>query len=170
MLGKTYDGQVCSIARTLEAVGERWSLLIVRSALFGGATRFNDFRKCLGIATNVLSARLDCLVASGILERRRYSTTPECFEYLLTEKGRDLAPVLVALSAWGDRWSAEDGVPVRYVHAACGSEVGQQILCPRCGPVPDAGELTARPGPGMPAELAAQFDVCPADPHPGEAA
>lgn len=162
MLGKTYDGQVCSIARTLEAVGERWSLLIVRSALFGGATRFNDFRKCLGIATNVLSARLDGLVASGILERHRYSETPECFEYLLTDKGRDLAPVLIALSAWGDRWSAEDGVPIRYVHATCGSEIGQRILCPQCGPVPDAGELRAQPGPGMPAELAAQFEMVPA--------
>jgi DNA-binding HxlR family transcriptional regulator len=163
MLGKTYDGQVCSAARALEAVGERWSLLIVRTALYGGVTRFNDFRKSLGIATNILSTRLDGLVESGIMRRHRYSEVPECYEYLLTDKGRDLGPVLIALSAWGDRWAAPDGPPIRYIHEACGREISQSVLCAGCGPVPDPGEVRAQPGPGMPEQLLARFAACTAD-------
>jgi DNA-binding HxlR family transcriptional regulator len=94
MLGKTYDSQVCSIARSLEVVGERWSLLIVREAVFGGATRYSDFQRNLGIATNILKARLDRFVESGIMRRHRYSEQPELYEYLLTDKGRALAPAL----------------------------------------------------------------------------
>src|SRR5215207_2491189 len=106
MLGRTYDAEVCSIARALEVVGERWSVLIVRNALFAGATRFADFQRSLGIATNVLASRLDGFVEAGIMRRHRYSEQPEAYEYLLTEKGRDLAPALIALTAWGDRWSS----------------------------------------------------------------
>lgn len=157
MLGKTYDAQVCSAARALEAVGERWSLLIVREALYGGTTRFNDFRKGLGIATNVLAARLEGLVEAGIMVRHRYSEAPESYEYLLTDKGRDLGPVLIALTAWGDRWAAPCGAPIRYSHSVCGSEVCQQVLCPQCGPIEDAGEVRARPGPGLPPGMLARF-------------
>src|ERR1700694_3000050 len=121
MLGRTYDSEVCSAARTLELVGERWSLLIVRNALFAGSTRYNDFRKRLGIATNILKSRLDGLVDAGIMERRSYSQNPELYEYLLTAKGRDLAPVLVSLTEWGDRWAAPDGPPVLYTHSVCGA-------------------------------------------------
>src|ERR1044071_6181287 len=108
MLGKTYDSQVCSIARALEVVGERWSLLIVRDALFAGATRYSDFQRSLGIATNILTARLDGFVEAGIMRRHKYSEQPELYEYLLTGKGRALAPALVALSEWGDRRRAAD--------------------------------------------------------------
>jgi DNA-binding HxlR family transcriptional regulator len=110
MLGKTYEAmaKVCSAARALEVVGERWSLLIVRDALYAGATRFNDFRR-LGIATNVLKTRLDGFVEAGIMERRSSSERPEHHEYVLTDKGRDLAPVIAALTAWGDHWVAPDG-------------------------------------------------------------
>lgn len=154
MLGKTYDSQVCSIARALEVVGERWSLLIVRDALFAGSTRYNDFQRSLGIATNILKSRLDGFVAAGIMRRHRYSEQPELFEYRLTDKGRDLAPALIALTEWGDRWAAPDGPPIRYRHRECGSEIGHAVVCASCGRV-DASEVQAEPGPGMPAERVA---------------
>src|SRR5918995_5736891 len=152
MLGKTYESEVCSIARALEVVGERWSVLIVRNALFAGATRFADFQRSLGIATNVLASRLDGFVEAGIMRRHRYSEQPEAYEYLLTEKGRDLAPALIALTAWGDRWSAPDGPPILYSLTVCGSAISPQVVCATCGRVDDPGEVQARPGPGMPAE------------------
>jgi DNA-binding HxlR family transcriptional regulator len=154
MLGKTYDGQVCSIARALDAVGERWSLLIVRDALFAGVTRFGDFQYNLGIATNVLASRLDAFVAAGIMARRRYTERPEQYEYVLTEKGRDLGPALMALTAWGDRWASPEGPPILYHHADCGGGVHQEIVCETCGTV-DASEVAVRPGPGMPTEYLA---------------
>jgi DNA-binding HxlR family transcriptional regulator len=157
MLGTTYDSQVCSAARALEWVGERWTLLIVRDALFAGATRFSDFHKGLGIATNILTSRLDGLVGAGIMERRGYSENPELHEYLLTDKGRELAPVIVALTEWGDRWAAPDGRPVLYTHAPCGGEISQHISCATCGQVQDLSELRVRPGPGMPADRAAHM-------------
>jgi DNA-binding HxlR family transcriptional regulator len=156
MLGKTYDSEVCSAARALELVGERWSLLIIRNALFAGATRFNDFR-ALGIATNILKNRLDGFVEAGIMQRRSYSRNPEHYQYLLTAKGRALAPVIVALTEWGDRWAAPDGPPVLYVHSVCGGRVTQQATCAGCGPVDDPAEVLARPGPGMPPEIAARM-------------
>ena len=155
MLGRTYDQQVCSIARALEVVGERWSLLIVRDAVFAGVTRFSDFQHNLGVATNILKARLDAFVETGIMERRRYSERPEQFEYVLTDKGRDLAPALIALTQWGDRWAAPDGPPILYRHDACGDAVTSAVVCATCGPV-DAAEVHVRPGPGMPSEYLAQ--------------
>jgi DNA-binding HxlR family transcriptional regulator len=158
VLGKTYESEVCSIARALEVVGERWSVLIVRNALFAGSTRFTDFQRSLGIATNILKTRLDGFVDAGIMRRHQYSEQPELYEYLLTEKGRDLAPALIALTAWGDRWAAADGPPVLYRHTVCGSEVGHQITCTTCGRVDDPAEVAALPGPGMPADRAARME------------
>ena len=152
MLGKAYDSEVCSIARALEVVGERWSLLIIRNALFAGSTRYSDFQRNLGIATNVLAARLEGFVEAGIMRRHRYSEQPELYEYLLTEKGRDFAPALIALTEWGDRWAAPDGPPIRYSHTVCGSDVTHDVVCATCGRVHDLAEVQARPGPGMPAE------------------
>lgn len=154
MLGRTYDNQVCSIARALDVVGERWSLLIIRDALFAGVTRFSDFQHNLGVATNVLTSRLDTLVAAGIMERRRYCDHPAQYEYPLTEKGRDFAPALIALTEWGDRWASPDGPPIFYQHADCGGAVRHEIVCATCGPV-EAAEVSVRPGPGMPAEYLA---------------
>lgn len=151
MLGKTYDGEVCSIARSLEVIGERWSLIIIRDALFAGSTRYGEFQRTLGIATNVLQARLDGFVDAGIMRRHRYSEQPELYEYLLTEKGRDLAPALIALSQWGDRWAAPDGPPMFYSHTVCGSPVHHEVVCDACGRLENAAEVKARPGPGMPA-------------------
>jgi DNA-binding HxlR family transcriptional regulator len=156
MLGKTYDTQVCSAARALELVGERWSLLIIRDALFAGATRFNDFLK-LGIATNILQNRLDGFVDAGIMERRNYSQNTEHYEYLLTDKGRELAPAIVSLTEWGDRWAAPNGPPVVYVHSICLDVITQQTTCASCGQVHNPTEIHIRPGPGMPADIAARM-------------
>jgi DNA-binding HxlR family transcriptional regulator len=152
MLGKTYEDQVCSIARALEVVGERWSLLIIRNALFAGSTRYSDFQRSLGIATNILKSRLDGFVDAGIMRRHQYSKQPELYEYLLTEKGRDLTPALIALTEWGDRWSAPDGPPILYSHTVCGSGISHEVVCATCGQVDDPAEVHAGPGPGMPAE------------------
>ena len=153
MLGRTYESQVCSIARALEVIGERWSLLIVRDAHFGGATRYNDFQRSLGIATNILKARLDGLVETGVMERRKYSEQPELYEYVLTDKGRDLAHALVALTEWGDRWATPGEPPILYTHTVCGAGISQQTVCARCGRVDDPAEVRALPGPGKPAQV-----------------
>ncbi|KAB8189190.1 transcriptional regulator [Nonomuraea phyllanthi] len=148
MLGRTYDTQVCSAARALEVIGERWSLLIVRDALFAGATRFADFQR-LGIATNVLTKRLDSLVDSGILERRSSTDHPDRAGYVVTQKGLDLAPVIITLTQWGDRWAAPDGPPILYRHAGCGGAIAEQTTCDSCGQVTDLAQIHVVHGPGM---------------------
>ena len=163
MLGKTYDTQTCSIARSLEVVGERWSLLIIRDAHFAGLTRFTDFQRSLGIATNILRDRLEAFVETGIMTRRRYSEAPEQHEYLLTDKGRDLLPALVALTEWGDRWAAPDGRPIVYRHAGCGGEVHAELACERHGLLDDGAELDVEQGPGMSVERTTLMDGIFAD-------
>ncbi|HSC51239.1 MAG TPA: helix-turn-helix domain-containing protein [Gaiellaceae bacterium] len=106
MLNRTYEGQNCSIARALEIVGERWTLLIVRDVL-DGLCRFDQLQQSLGIARNVLSDRLNRLVDEGILERRLYSRRPPRYEYRLTKKGRELEAALAALRRWGDRHASD---------------------------------------------------------------
>jgi len=142
MLGRTYESQNCSAARALELVGERWSLLIVRDALFRGTTRFSDFQRTLGLARNILAARLDRFVEAGLMERRAGSPH---HEYVLTDKGRDLQPVIIALTHWGDRWAAPDGPPILYRHADCGGSVQQQTVCGRCGAHLAGDEVRAEP-------------------------
>jgi DNA-binding HxlR family transcriptional regulator len=149
VLGKTYDSEVCSAARALELVGERWSLLIIRNALFAGATRYSDFRS-LDIATNILKTRLDGFIEAGIMERRSSGRHPDHFEYVLTEQGRDLANVIVALTEWGDRWLAPDGPPGLYTHSVCGGQIRLLATCANCGQVHDPAEVGVRPGPGLP--------------------
>ena len=125
-----YAEKNCSIARPLSFLGERWTMLILRD-LFLGRRRFDEFQASLGVATNVLSARLTTLNEEGIVERRRYSEHPERFEYVLTEKGRDLQPVLLALLAWGDRYTAEDGAPLEVLH---GDHAFHAVpVCSECG-------------------------------------
>ena len=148
MLQRTYDNQHCSIARTLELVGERWSLLIIRDA-FLGLRRFDQFQASLGIARNVLSNRLARLVDAGILERAPYQNRPERHEYRLTETGRELRVALLALMHWGDRHLAADGPPRIAEHADCGGEVAEQLICGKCGKAHlRSDEVRTRPGPG----------------------
>jgi DNA-binding HxlR family transcriptional regulator len=148
MLGRTYDDQTCSAARALELVGERWSLLIIRDAIFGGTTRFGDFQRSLGLARNILAARLDRFVEEGIMERRLYSERPPHHAYVLTEKGRELQPVVLALTRWGDRWAAPAGPPVVFEHAGCGGSLEQQLVCSACDETATGEQVTSRPGPG----------------------
>jgi DNA-binding HxlR family transcriptional regulator len=148
VLHDRYPEQVCSIARALEQVGERWTLLIVRD-LFLGVRRFDDLQQDLGIARNVLTARLEKLVAEGIAERRPYSEHPPRHEYRLTEKGLDLWPAIVALLQWGDRHAPNpDGPPTVLEHRGCGGTVGAHLSCERCGAAVERADVVARPGPG----------------------
>jgi DNA-binding HxlR family transcriptional regulator len=134
----------CSIAQTLEVVGEWWTLMILRDA-FQGVRRFDDFQVDLGIARNILTQRLQRLVDEGILERRRYQTQPERFEYRLTEKGIDLYPVLISLMRWGDRWAVgSGGPPVLLTHAECGHEGLPVMSCVGCGEEIDARAMRFR--------------------------
>jgi len=148
VLPRDYTAQNCSIARTLEVAGDRWTLLIVRNAFFAGITRFGDFQGRLDIARDVLAARLGRLSDDGIFERRVYQDRPVRHEYLLTDKGRDLVPVLVAMVEWGDRYHAPDGPPRHIVHADCGGAVEQHFTCGACHADLRPQEITSRPGPG----------------------
>jgi len=104
VLGRLYEKQECSATRTLELVGERWSLLILRDAMFRNFTRFSQFQKSLEIATNVLARRLEGFVEAGLLERGQSGASGESAEYRLTKKGLELKPVIIALTEWGDKW------------------------------------------------------------------
>ena len=149
MLDRTYPAQVCSVARALEVVGERWSLLIVRDAIFG-ITRFDDFRENLGLARSVLTARLNRLVDEGVLDRRPYQTNPERFEYVLTPKGRALGPVVFHLMKWGDaHYPTEAGPPRLSLHRGCGGQVDAAMKCDRCHQQVGFADLEMTLGPGL---------------------
>ena len=138
----------CSIAKTLDVVGEWWTLLILRDA-FGGTRRFDDFQASLGLARSVLTARLDKLTHHGILERRPYTQHPPRHEYHLTEKGRALFPVTTALMAWGDQWApTPGGPPVLLVHDTCGNITAPVLTCPHCHGEVTAANTHGQPGPG----------------------
>ncbi|MGW4568626.1 winged helix-turn-helix transcriptional regulator [Streptomyces sp. NPDC004561] len=153
-LGKDYATQECSIARALEIVGERWTLLVVRDALYG-VRRYNDFLVHLGIPRAVLATRLQALTAEGILDKRRYQQSPARDEYVLTERGIALWPTLRALGLWGREHFTE--TQLRYFrHARCGTELGPYGECPACGTVVPVPDVVMEPGPGL--------DPDPADP------
>ena len=149
VLKSSYPDQVCSIARSLEVVGERWTLLIVRDALLG-LRRFDEFQESLGIATNVLSKRLERLCEEGLLERRAYQERPLRHEYVLTEKGRALGPAVIMLMKWGDRYYAgEEGPPRLTIHRGCGGEVNERLSCAHCGERVEFSALAVEPGPAL---------------------
>jgi DNA-binding HxlR family transcriptional regulator len=148
VLRHDYPGQACSLAHSLEVIGERWSLLIVRDVM-NGNRRFSGIQASLGIARNVLSARLQRLIDEDILERRAYQESPPRHEYFLTEKGLDLWPALIALMGWGDRHSGNPaGPPLRVMHKGCGGFVSDRGICADCGEVLTAHDAKAVPGPG----------------------
>ncbi len=152
----------CSVAQCLEVVGEWWSMLIVRDA-FLGVTRFDRFQERLGISRNVLNQRLARLVDQGIMEKVPYSDRPVRYDYRLTEKGRDLWPVITAMRQWGDRHAAPDGPPVRVVHRSCGRTSQAVYVCSECGEPLDSREVRVERGPGYRDELIAA-PVVPAGP------
>jgi DNA-binding HxlR family transcriptional regulator len=131
---KSFGSMTCPIARSLERVGEWWSILILRDA-FRGLTRFDQFQKSLDIAPNMLTRRLSALVESGLLERRAYSEHPPRYEYLLTERGRDFRPVLWALIAWGNRHFAPEGPSVVVVDTKTGETADPVLVDRRTGKV-----------------------------------
>jgi len=144
---RSFEEMNCSIARALDVLGEWWTLLVVREA-FRGVRRFDGFVERLGIAPNILSARLRRLVDHGVLEERAYQDRPPRVEYRLTPKGRDLYPVIVALLGWGDRWYADDGPPVVLIHASCEHRADPQLVCGHCGEKLDPRQIRAVPGRG----------------------
>jgi DNA-binding HxlR family transcriptional regulator len=148
VLKRTYDEQICSLARALEVVGERWTLLLVRDALLG-LRRFDEFLDSLGIARNVLSQRLQTLVEHGVFERVRYSERPERHEYRLTPRGVELATAVVTLMQWGDRHYAPQGPPRHVEHATCGSELEVALRCPACDRAVGPAEVTTRLDPSL---------------------
>lgn len=137
---RPYDAQNCSIARALEVVGERWSLLVMRDVLLG-SRHFAEIRRSLGVAPNILSDRLATLVEHGLLERRGQ-------EYVPTPKGIDLNPVMVALMTWGDAYEAPAGPPRVVVHKACGHDAHPALTCTHCGEAMAPRDTFVRPGPG----------------------
>ncbi|SRR6266508_205974 len=143
----SFAGMNCSLAQCLEVVGEWWTLLILRDAFFG-VKRFDQFQERLGIARNVLTERLGHLVDHGILHRVVYSEHPVRHEYRLTDKGRDLWPVLIAMRQWGDAWAAPEGPPVELVHSLCGHVATAQPTCSVCGQPLESAAIRSRPGPG----------------------
>ena len=148
MLKRDYD-QTCSVARSLEVLGERWTLLVIRD-VFYGKRRFAAIQEDLGVARNVLATRLARLVAEGILEKRPYQDRPVRYEYFLTEKGIDLWPVMITMMHWGDHWLATDeGPPVVIHHKECGGEVDDRGYCERCGERLTARDAYAEGGPGL---------------------
>jgi DNA-binding HxlR family transcriptional regulator len=154
MLGRTYESQTCSVARTLELVGERWTPLIIRDA-FLGVRRFGDFADRLGIARNVLQDRLERLVAAGVLDKAPYQERPVRYEYRLTDMGRDLWPTIVALLQFGDRHLAQDGPPLLILHRDCGGEIDDRRMCRRCGAALELEDVETKRGPGAPLRSAA---------------
>ena len=143
-----FGDMACSIARTLHVAGEPWSPLIIRNS-FVGITRFEDQQKSLGISRKVLAERLDWLVENEVLEKRPYSDHPPRYDYVLTQKGHELADVLLAISAWGDRWTAgEAGPPALFRHRVCGELTHAEIRCAHCGEPLHSQDVESLPGPG----------------------
>ena len=149
MLQRDYPDQVCSIARSLVVIGERWTVLILRDALLG-LTRFEEFQESLGIASNVLTNRLRRLCDENVLERVPDPDRPGRPKYVLTDKGYELGPAMLMLMKWGDRhYPAPGGPPRLTLHVACGGSFGADLVCDRCGKLARPAEVDLPLGPGL---------------------
>ena len=143
-----YSDTNCSVARTLEVMGDRWTMLVLREAFFG-VRRFEAMQRNLGIARNVLADRLQKLVGHGILARVPYQERPERHEYRLTEKGLGLYAPLIALMRWGDEHLAEpEGPPLVLHHEPCGHDMTATLTCSECGETINPRDVRPLPGPG----------------------
>ncbi|MFF1906117.1 winged helix-turn-helix transcriptional regulator [Kitasatospora sp. NPDC058218] len=145
-LGTDYAQQDCSLARALEVVGERWSLLIVRDAFYG-VHRFNDFLAHLDIPRAVLTSRLQALVAAGVLRKEPYQSSPVRHGYVLTSAGRELWQPIYGLAQWGERNASTGGPRTVFSHAACGTRLDPVGACPLCGGAVAPENITMQPGP-----------------------
>ena len=145
----SFEDMNCSIAQSLEVIGEWWTLLILRDSFFG-VTRFDDFQERLGVARNVLAARLDTLVDAGVMQRRVYDEARDRADYVLTDKGRALWPVLVAIRQWGDQWIlGRDAAPIEMLHRRCGNRSHAELVCSACGEPLELDDIRAVAGPGL---------------------
>jgi DNA-binding HxlR family transcriptional regulator len=144
---KSFSDMNCSVAQCLEVVGEWWSMLILRDA-FLGVTRFDEFHQRLGISRNILNQRLNHLVAAGVLAKVPYSEHPPRYDYRLTDKGRDLWPVLTTMRQWGDKYAAPGGAPLQLTHKGCGHVSEAVLTCSECGEGIGSRDVRAEPGPG----------------------
>jgi len=143
----------------MDLLGDWWTPLVLREAFYG-ICRFDEFQQGLGIARNTLANRLRRLVDEGLMEKRVYETMPVRYEYLLTESGRDFFGVIAAMSAWGDRWLAEEaGPPVTMRHDTCGHDAHAEVVCSHCKEPLTWQDATPRPGPGYPPRLLARPDI-----------
>lgn len=143
-----FDDLTCSIARTLNLIGEWWTPLILRD-IFLGICRFEPLLHHLRISRNILTDRLQTLVDNQILERRLYQESPERYEYVLTERGIDLFPIMAAVMAWGDKWlHAGEGVPAELIHQECGKVTTPQVVCSKCSGKIKLNNVRSRPGKG----------------------
>src|SRR2546426_3516868 len=150
MYRTSFAGMHCSLARSLEVMGDWWTPLILRDLYFG-LGRFADIAEDLGVSKNLLSTRLVALVERGLVERQRYSEHPPRDRYVLTTAGRELVPVLMALTTWGDRWvGPREGPPVQFEHRACGKIVKPQVVCVHGAGGLDVDQAGPHPRPDRP--------------------
>jgi DNA-binding HxlR family transcriptional regulator len=138
----------CSLFRSMDVLGDRWTLMVLREA-FMGVRRFTEMQRDLGVARNVLTDRLNFLVDAGVLERRQYQDRPVRYEYRLTPMGRDLQPSLLALMQWGDKYLAPDGPPALVEHTDCGHETEPLLVCSHCREQLTTRNVRLKPGPGL---------------------
>jgi DNA-binding HxlR family transcriptional regulator len=149
----------CSIARTMDLLGDWWTPLVLRECFYG-VRRFDEFQQSLGIARNTLADRLRRLVDEGLLAKQPYQQEPVRYDYVLTDKGREFFGVLLAMVRWGDEWLAdEQGAPIVFRHEPCGHDTHAEVVCADCGEPMTAANTTPRLGPGFPPKLAARPDV-----------
>ncbi|MEZ5409218.1 MAG: helix-turn-helix domain-containing protein [Acidimicrobiales bacterium] len=154
------SGWPCTIARSADVLGDGWNLLIIRQACLGNR-RFEEFQAALGIGRNILTTHLNRLVEEGMLTKVPYQERPVRHEYRLTEKGRDVFPILATMAAWGDKWlSGPEGTPLVFHHTACDHDMQAEVVCSHCGEAIDVRRVQARRGPGHP-------DLSPAE-APGD--
>ncbi|TDC17107.1 winged helix-turn-helix transcriptional regulator [Kribbella albertanoniae] len=138
----------CSLAQSLEVMGDWWSPLILRD-LYLGLDRFDQLVTDLGISRNLLTNRLETMLNAGLIARTPYQDSPVRYRYTLAEAGRELLPILMALTAWGDRWMTPDGgPPIQFTHTTCGHRTTPTVACSECGEPLDTEHVTPTPGPG----------------------